>query len=516
MKRRIMVIWLICALLACPATAMGEAAPGPVVWEQRAYVDEFNMPTDDYYTGHSSPIVGTFSNSATQGSLLYVFFFIDKTVSIRLVEYGNSAVNNPYSSGRTYNVVMMDTEGKKYNFEGQIMSGRDTLDFSSEESRTIIAALSKPGIVRFAITDADQPLTKYIFSVESDTGLPYTSAYMRDGIISFTQGGAEGLMDCSGNVIVAPGEYDRVSSFSEGLAEVALGEEYYDELFGIPRFAGQWGFVDTSGALIIPLEYDYTAGFSEGLAMVEKDDKYGFIDTSGALIVPCEYDYAYSFSEGLASVQKDDKWGFIDTSGTLVVPCEYDDAYVFSEGLASVRKDDKGGFIDTSGALVIPCEYDAAGDFSDGLARVKVADKWGFIDTSGALVIPCEYDSTGDFSDGLAPVQKDEKWGFIDTSGTLVVPCEYDIADNFSDGLASVKKDGKYGFIDTSGTLVVPCEYDIAFDFSDGLTSVEKDGKRGCIDTSGKFIVPCEYDNISHDGNQIVLFKGGQISVVPR
>lgn len=366
MKRRIMVIWLICALLACPATAMGEAAPGPVVWEQRAYVDEFNMPTDDYYTGHSSPIVGTFSNSATQGSLLYVFFFIDKTVSIRLVEYGNSAVNNPYSSGRTYNVVMMDTEGKKYNFEGQIMSGRDTLDFSSEESRTIIAALSKPGIVRFAITDADQPLTKYIFSAESDTGLPYTSAYMRDGIISFTQGGAEGLMDCSGNVIVAPGEYDRVSSFSEGLARVGLVEEYYD-IWGI-QSDGRYGFVDTSGTLVIPLEYDYVYDFSEGLARVLKKDKYGFIDASGILVVPCEYDDAGDFSEGMVRIKIADKWGF---AGTLVIPFEYDDAGDFSEGLACVKKDDKWGFIDTSGTLVIPCEYDDAGDFSEGLASVK-------------------------------------------------------------------------------------------------------------------------------------------------
>lgn len=388
MKRRIMVIWLICALLACPATAMGEAAPGPVVWEQRAYVDEFNMPTDDYYTGHSSPIVGTFSNSATQGSLLYVFFFIDKTVSIRLAEYGNSAVNNPYSSDRTYNVVMMDTEGKKYNFEGQIMSGRDTLDFSSEESHTIIVALSKPGIVRFAITDADQPLTKYIFSVESNTGLPYTSAYIEDGIIRFTQGGAEGLMDCSGNVIVAPGEYDRVSSFSEGLARVGLVEEYYD-IWGI-QSDGRYGFVDTSGTLVIPLEYDYVYDFSEGLARVLKKDKYGFIDASGILVVPCEYDDAGDFSEGMVRIKIADKWGF---AGTHVIPFEYDGAGDFSEGLACVKKDDKWGFIDTSGTLVIPFEYDAAGDFSEGLASVKKDGKWGFIDTSGTLVVPCEYDN---------------------------------------------------------------------------------------------------------------------------
>ena len=54
----------------------------------------------------------------------------------------------------------------------------------------------------------------------------------------------------------------------------------------------------------IPGVWNKVSSFSDGLAYVEKDGEYGFINTQGELAIPYQWDDVESFSEGLAAVQK--------------------------------------------------------------------------------------------------------------------------------------------------------------------------------------------------------------------
>lgn len=443
MKRMLALILAMTLLL----TTIPVLAEESGIWEERQYVDEFELPTGDTYVSNKYPIVGKFSNSATTDSSLEVYLFYDKgVISLRLIEYGSYIVKNSYSKAEEYKVSLMDPQGARYSLTGSMSSKSDMLRFDEDDSKTIVKALCQNGLVRFSIQGQN---SKYLFNISDSTGF-----------IDFMP-------------------FNSLLAFSEGLA---WGEK-----------EGKWGAIDATGKTVIPFEWDYANSFSDGLAFVNKSGMLSYIDTTGKSVIPCEWDSANNFIRGHASVKLDNKWGFIDTTGTLVIPCEWDKVGSFSEGLFNVKKADKWGYIDATGKVVIPFEWDSAGIFIDGIALAKKADQYGFIDTTGKLVISCGWDEVGSFSEGLAYVQKEGKYGFIDTTGKLVIPCEWDYVGNFSEGLAYVQKAGKYGFIDTTGKLVIPCEWDDAGKFSEGLASVTKSGKSGYIDITGKLIIPCEW-----------------------
>ncbi len=297
---------LVFALLISSAVvwAESETTTDTGIWEKRFFVDEFDLPTDEYYISNKEPIVGKFSNSATTDSPLYVYIFVEDVsyVSIRLIEYGSNIVKNSYSDSRDYDVAMMDTFGERYYFDGTMYSGYDQIFFTEEESDTIIDALCENGTVRFAITETDNATTKYNFTIEDTTGFF--------------------------NIL----PYNEIGAFSEGLAKVGK--------------RGKYGFIDTNGDLVIPCEYSNVSSFSEGLVSVQNEDgKWGFIDTNGNNIIPCEYDETGVFVNGLAAVNENGKYGFIDTEGKIVVPYEYDDVfYTVQSKLFRVELNDKYGY----------------------------------------------------------------------------------------------------------------------------------------------------------------------------
>lgn len=143
------------------------------VWTITPYVDEFNLPTDEYFIVNEMPFNGTFSNSATTNSTLSAFLFYEGTekydlLSIRLLEYGNHRVKNPYSKSRDYKIVVMDSDGNKTNAEGTMFA--NSYDVSVTDEQPILNALKKGGTVRLAITEKEDPLTKYIITIDDATG----------------------------------------------------------------------------------------------------------------------------------------------------------------------------------------------------------------------------------------------------------------------------------------------------------------------------------------------------------
>ena len=133
------------------------------------YVDEFNQLTSDGYVCNNSYISGTFSNSATTDSLLYVQVLVDKDdIAFFLYEYGRSLVKN--SSSRyveEYDITMKTADGTKYNLTGTIYCGGDRLFIDSSYEQKVLNALKSGETVSFYIVESERTTTTYLFSVNT-------------------------------------------------------------------------------------------------------------------------------------------------------------------------------------------------------------------------------------------------------------------------------------------------------------------------------------------------------------
>lgn len=343
--------------------------------------------------------------------------------------------------------------------------------------------------------------------------------------------------------------------FSEGLAAVKCFDEYN-------MGSGKWGYIDITGKFVIEPQFYEVSSFSEGLARILVGDderaKYGYIDKSGNFKIKPHFNIASNFSEGFATVRIGSKYssnksgnltnqrlkdpnnlsegfynikiddieidklapinGYIDKLGNIFFNQKliktYRNTLDFKEGSAIIEIDNKKdaffdslfnrdtrstfGFIDKSGRIFIKPQYYKADNFSEGLAAVRCHNgKTGFIDKSGKFVIEPQFYGTGIFSDGLAAVSIGDfsvnKWGYINKSGKYVINLQFDFADDFKEGLAYVRLDNKKGYIDQSGKFVIdPQIFEHAEDFSKGLARVWIDGyysgRWGYIDRTGKYV----------------------------
>lgn len=140
------------------------------LWHTKYYVDDFGRETDDPYIQNTDYDIGTFSNSVTTGSKLSAIFFADEdSVGIRLVEYGDYIVKNPYSKSVEYNVSMLDTEENRVDgLTGTMFSGGDIVYFTGKDKQLIINALEKPGEVAFLLVEADHRTNKYILTINTE------------------------------------------------------------------------------------------------------------------------------------------------------------------------------------------------------------------------------------------------------------------------------------------------------------------------------------------------------------
>lgn len=143
-------------------------------WEIRYYVDEFNRPTDEMYITNTDLIVGTFSNSATNNSLLKARILVDNLdgprVSIILYEYGNNQVKSYYEA--TYNITLLDTNDEKHNLKGIMYDGGDRVKLyvsygGYDYISMMINALLQPGEVSLYMVESKYTVNEYLFSVDT-------------------------------------------------------------------------------------------------------------------------------------------------------------------------------------------------------------------------------------------------------------------------------------------------------------------------------------------------------------
>ena len=302
--------------------------------------------------------------------------------------------------------------------------------------------------------------------------------------------------------IVLPPRFLHAEDFSEGLA--AVSDNVTDAAGNSQEL---YGCIDSAGKLIVDYKYDKIYSFSEGLAAVMKDGKYGYIDKKGVEVVPLVYEDGSSFSEGLAVVKSNGKNGFIDKNGKMVIEPRFARACwvsVFSEGLAPVYfSDDSAGYIDPAGNLTIPAKFTYVSGFSEGLALVKPmgTHKYGYINRKGEMVIGPEYELSLPFSEGVATVKMSRADGntffrIIDREGdTIADNLEYGFTGVFREGLAGVESlDHRWGFINKKGEEVITPRFASVRLFRNGLSMIQTGSlftnlQTAYIDKTGKMVV---------------------------
>ena len=348
-----------------------------------------------------------------------------------------------------------------------------------------------------------------------------------------------GVANSTGELVV-PFIYDYVGEYgyNDGLLQVQIGENWITDIYNGHDYgyydSYKYGVIDTSGEIVVPIIYDYMFEFQDGIAAVAigndwSDYKWGFVDTSGKIIIPIEYDniyfgaYSAVINNDVLAVEKDGKYGVIDLNNQVIIPFEYERLtwdYIKEyddEHFISFQNGKLNGVLNKNNEIVFSIEVDSGVSFyNDDYAIVRKDGKYGVINRSYELIVPFEYDSIYSFSGDLAMVRKGDKYGFINKSGEVVVPLIYDSASPyFYGGHTSVRLNGKYGFINNKGDLVVPTIYTETRSFNEGLAAVSINGLWGFVDEDGEIAIPVTYYSVnSFSGGvaQVYVKSGTNIS----
>ena len=386
-----------------------------------------------------------------------------------------------------------------------------------------LAAL-KSQLGRWLWENESEPLIPYLIGTMVLGGLENMSMRLKDANVQSSETPRYLFINKVGEIVVNASRYEKVGSFSEGLAAV------FDPHKG-------WGFIDKTGAVVIQPRFEGALNFRDGLAPVVLAGKWGFINTTGDLVIANQFEWVGGFSEGMAVVQRSTRTAtqnvpvrpagqtiaetfiFSTNVGNSELPAHAGEFFVidksgkslrnlnekgleidtdeprFSEGLLGVYSPSlkAWGYVNKDFEFVIKPKFRAVAPFSEGLARVAVLvdneEKFAFIDRSGSFTLPPSFNTDFDFrrnasnfseglaalSEGLRPARSSgETFVYIDKTGRIVLETQFFYASAFHEGLALVydHKSNRWGFIDRTGKVVIPVKYEAANDFSDGLALV--------------------------------------------
>lgn len=128
------------------------------------------QPTNDGYVANKSYFVGTFSNSATTNSRLYVTMLADEEdIAFFLYEYGSHQVKNASSNYTDeYEITMKLSDGTKHEMTGTMYCGGDRLFVDSQYRNRVLNALKSGKDVSFYIVFSEYTTSTYLFTVQTD------------------------------------------------------------------------------------------------------------------------------------------------------------------------------------------------------------------------------------------------------------------------------------------------------------------------------------------------------------
>lgn len=135
------------------------------IWEKRFYVDDFDEPTDEWYI--TTECMGVFSNSATTDSKLTCVVLYDAVnVAFVLYEYNRYQVKNYYSYSVEYTITTRSNKGE-HTFTGYAYSDGDRVTVKESDVEKIKDVLMNDGEIKIYICETKNPISNYLFEVES-------------------------------------------------------------------------------------------------------------------------------------------------------------------------------------------------------------------------------------------------------------------------------------------------------------------------------------------------------------
>tara|TARA_B100002003_G_scaffold136455_1_gene126124 strand:- start:518 stop:1066 length:549 start_codon:yes stop_codon:yes gene_type:complete len=169
MLRRLAYLSVIFSCLIVSSSANSEEYGN---WSLKYFVDEFGDKTDNKYIIISDRD-GSFSNSATQGSLLYVRMLIDSRYIdepyFKLYEYGGgNPLKGYYSDGHRYTCSVKNSQGVKSSIYLFLADDTNFLDIQTNNKLKSIFLewVEKEGQVKFACFNQERKIEKYLFKLD--------------------------------------------------------------------------------------------------------------------------------------------------------------------------------------------------------------------------------------------------------------------------------------------------------------------------------------------------------------
>lgn len=315
-------------------------------------------------------------------------------------------------------------------------------------------------------------------------------------------------------------KYERLESFSDGLARVSLlrvnevGLAYHSDF---EDDAGFWGYVDKTGKEIIKPQYIYAFDFINDRAVVVKgkwtidrkwDNEYnqgcywteeelwGVIDKNGNEIIPCIFDEIRYFinddndrtiCEAYYQVHvggwKEGKWAIIDRNGNFVTEPIFEDfSYDYYKGMFTFREentyeDTPYGIYDlnTKKVLFEP-QFDGVTFLDNGNILVEVFDKsFGckiekIIDITGKELFKSDYSSIYTWENLYLAIKETKNstiYYQIDKLGNILDIVElkekvsyWASAINLVTRTYIYAENKKFGLKNFDGTIIVPAKYE--------------------------------------------------------
>lgn len=143
-------------------------------WQIRYYVDSFGDKTNKSYISLNYLIQGTFSNTATTNSPLYVEVLYDEEngFAFEFYEYSTDHCVR-YSTKQEYTFAYKTEEGKTDSitcyFSGQrLYPKRKVYTYSSDDYESFFNYMTEGGTMKFSVQPLDYSATKYSFSINMD------------------------------------------------------------------------------------------------------------------------------------------------------------------------------------------------------------------------------------------------------------------------------------------------------------------------------------------------------------
>lgn len=268
-------------------------------------------------------------------------------------------------------------------------------------------------------------------------------------------------------------DYDRLSPFDEGLAEIREGqvrETTVSRRFPVSIGIGwghwfhhhhhhhPWGW-----GLGFPIWDPWYYGY-ETIPTVQV--KRGYIDHTGKVIASPSNDRVFPATDQGILVFNHNRYGWVNRQGTYLAHTTYLGLIPVEDDARLLVKDETkhwGMRSMTEEKEILPPSYKELKSLGEGLYGYKADENtWGILDKDGQILTEAKYQAVASAGEGYIPVKEKGSWHFIDSDGHDVPLTQDTFSDvtPFHQGIAGVKVKGKWGLIDTEGHYIVPPTYE--------------------------------------------------------